>query len=118
MAKYIESLHLPEGSVLMDTFTGWQIYLASQHNKVYVITSDYDFIRDLNAPAEFNIKYILVPGPPKSWPTNAVTQRYPTMWATGAGIAAQVLYSPVVGTQPAWKLYRVSPVNSSIPRIP
>ena len=116
MADYIAKLHLPEGSVLMDTFSGWQLYLAAHDNKTYVITSDYDFLRDLNAPAEFGIKYILVPGPRGLWPTDAVNQRYPGMWANGAGIATQVLYGPVVGTQPAWKLYRVNTPGAAVPR--
>lgn len=113
LAQYIASLNLPNGSVLMDTFTGWQIFLAAHDNKTYVITSDFDFIRDLNAPREFGVKYVLVPGPPAAWPTNAVSQRYPSMWANGAGIGAQVLFAPSVGTQPAWKLYRINGVSGA-----
>ena len=91
LAEFLDRKHLPDGSVLMDTFFGWGIWLASDSPKQFVVTSDYDFTAALNRPWDFGIRYIVVSNPALS-DADAVHVRHPTMWDTGAGFA-RLVYS-------------------------
>jgi hypothetical protein len=111
MASYLDRLHLPDGSVIMDTFNGWEVWLDSQHKKQFVITSDYDFTSALNAPVQHGIQYILVSEPSQDGGADAINQRYPTLYATGAGIASLVMTVPRTSVDKStWRLYRVNPL--------
>ncbi|HXA33585.1 MAG TPA: glycosyltransferase family 39 protein [Acidimicrobiales bacterium] len=110
VANYIDQLNLPDGSVLMDTFIGWDVWLQSQHRKQFVITSDYDFAAFLNAPYESGIRYILVSDPVQDARADAINQRYPTIYRDGAGIASLVMTVPATGDDQTWRLYRVNPL--------
>jgi hypothetical protein len=107
LADYLDRKNLPDGSVLADTFEIKVLWLASSRRKQFVITSDYDFVPALNRPWDFGIKYILVTNPAHSAAQDAITRRYPTMWADGAGIST-LSYSAVGPAGEArWRLYRV-----------
>ena len=110
VANYLDRLDLPDGSVLMDTFIGWDVWLQSQHRKQFVITSDYDFAAFLNAPYESGIRYILVSDPVQDGRADAINQRYPTIYRDGAGIASLVMTVPTTGDDQTWRLYRVNPL--------
>ncbi|TRW82873.1 hypothetical protein FK535_12100 [Mycolicibacterium sp. 018/SC-01/001] len=87
LAQWFDSRQLPEGSVLMDTFLTWGVWLSSEHPKQFVITSDYDFVAALNRPWDFGIRYIVATNPKRNVP-DALNRRYPSLWDDGAGIAA------------------------------
>jgi hypothetical protein len=110
VANYLDQLDLPNGSVLMDTFIGWDVWLQSQHRKKFVITSDYDFAAFLNAPYESGVRYILVSDPVQDGRADAINQRYPTLYRDGAGIASLVMTVPSTGDDQTWRLYRVNPL--------
>jgi hypothetical protein len=110
VANYLDQLNLPDGSVLMETFIGWDVWLQSQHRKQFVITSDYDFAAFLNAPYESGIRYILVSDPVQDGRADAINQRYPTIYRDGAGIASLVMTVPATGDDQTWRLYRVNPL--------
>jgi hypothetical protein len=110
VANYLDQLNLPDGSVLMDTFIGWDVWLQSQHRKQFVITSDYDFAAFLNAPSASGIRYILVSDPVQDGRADAINQRYPTIYRDGAGIASLVMTVPATGDDQTWRLYRVNPL--------
>jgi hypothetical protein len=66
----LDSLHLPDGTVLMDTFIGWDVWLDSSRRKQFVITSDSDFIATLNKPVHsFASLVMTIPqtGDTQSW---------------------------------------------------
>ena len=109
VAAYLDRLNLPDGSVLMDSFIGWDVWLASQHRTQFVITSDYDFATALNAPVRSGIQYILVSDPTQDRGADAINQRYPTLYSTGAGIASLVMTVAQTGDDTTWRLYRVGP---------
>lgn len=50
IAKYLDGLDLPEGSVITDTVYGFAIVAASDKPKTFVVPSDPDFIRLLSDP--------------------------------------------------------------------
>jgi hypothetical protein len=109
VANYLDRLNLPHGTVLMDTFIGWDVWLQSDNRKQFVITSDYDFATFLNVPAESGIRYILVSDPVQDGRADAINQRYPTLYRDGAGIASLVMTVPSTGDDQTWRLYRVNP---------
>ncbi|MDA4103822.1 hypothetical protein MMON44395_19895 [Mycolicibacterium monacense DSM 44395] len=107
MADYLDRKHLPEGSVLMDTFMTWGVWLASDNPKQFVITSDYDFTAALNRPWDHGVQYILVTNPPFTAAPDAINKRYPTMWADGAGIGTLVHSAAGAFGEEEWRVYRV-----------
>ena len=109
LADYLCAQKYREGAVLMDTWLGWPTFLSSACTHTFVITSDFDFVRDLNAPDQFGVQYFLVPSPQGSGSLDAVNRRYPRLFATGQGMAVLVLDIPSVGRQPEWRLYKLLP---------
>ena len=108
ISSYLDSLHLPEGSVLVDSWEGFPIVVTSDDMKQFVITSDLDFVQVLNDPAAFGIRYMLDPSPTGVGVLDALNRRYPTLWRTGAGIATLVMeFQSPIKTLPSWKLYAV-----------
>ncbi len=107
IANYLDRQGLKEGSVLVDTWLGWPIVISAKHPKLFVVTSDFDFTRDLNNPLQYGVQYFLVPTPTGAGILDAINRRYHTMFNNGAGIATLVLDAPSIGTQPEWRLYRI-----------
>ena len=114
MSSYISSLHLPEGSVLLDTWEGFSVVITTTETKTYVISSDIDFTAALNDPVRFGVKYFLVPSPRGIGALDAINRRYPRFWHSGAGFARLVItFRSVLKTLPAWRLYRIDPPTSA-----
>jgi 4-amino-4-deoxy-L-arabinose transferase-like glycosyltransferase len=111
IARHLDDLQLPNGSVMVDTEYGFAILAASQRPKVFVVPSDLDFVTDLNEPARNGIKYLLAVPPAGRGKVDALNRRYPTLYDTGADIATLELEIPNDGeNQPNWRLYRVNKV--------
>lgn len=111
IADYLDSLGLPDGSVLLDTVEGFAVVTASENPQQFVITSDTDFTRILDDPAGHGVRYILAVPNTKRGVADAVNRRYPTMFDTGSGgVGALVLeMRNDGGTEPEmWRLYRVT----------
>ncbi|WP_430334869.1 ABC transporter [Rhodococcus sp. ACT016] len=111
IADYLDSLDLPEGSVLLDTVEGFAVVTASENPKQFVVTSDTDFAKILDDPAGHGVQYILAVPNTKRGVADAVNRRYPTMFETGSGgVGALVLeMRNDGGTEPEmWRLYRVT----------
>lgn len=108
LAKYLDSLDLPEGSVLTDTVYGFAVVAASRKPKTFVVPSDLDFTAYLNDPSRNQVRYLLsVPNTGRG-ESDAVNLRYPTLYETGADIATLELEVPNDGEdQPDWRVYRV-----------
>jgi hypothetical protein len=109
VASYLDRLNLPNGSVLMDTFTGWDVWLASSNHLQYTITSDDDFIAAVNDPRAYGIRYILVSDPAEDGAADAINKRYPTLYKDGAGIATLVMSVTSTGDDITMRLYRLNP---------
>ncbi|MEV6275163.1 glycosyltransferase family 39 protein [Nocardia sp. NPDC051832] len=108
LADHLDSLHLPPGSVLMDTVYGFAVVVASDRPDQFVVPSDRDFVRVLNRPAERGVKYILAVPTIGRGASDAINRRYPTMFENGAQIATLELEIPSVGASGVgWRLYRV-----------
>jgi hypothetical protein len=108
VARYIDGLHLPSGSVLVDTFSGGPIVLSSGRPQEFVITSDRDFQVVLADPALYGIKLVLVPTPTGLGQLNAVNREFPFLYATGRPLGCLVRQFTNTGTQrPTWRLYAV-----------
>lgn len=109
LANYLDSLHLPRGSILMDTVFGFAVVVASHQPDQFVTPSDRDFVDLLNRPAAYSVRYLLAVPNTGRGRTDALNRRYPTLYDTGADIATLALEIPNDGAdQPCWRLYRVN----------
>jgi hypothetical protein len=111
IAAYLDGLHAPEGSVLVDSFIGFPIVLSSKQPDQFVITSDRNFKQSLADPSGTGIRYLLMPRPNGLGNLDAVNQAYPGVFASGAGIGSLVEDFPNVGDGSDWRLYRVIAAN-------
>ncbi len=109
IAEHLDSMDLPEGSVVTDAVYGFAVTVASRKPKTFVVPSDHDFVAILNDPAASGVKYLLaVPNEGRGL-SDALNLRYPTLYETGADIATLELEVPNDGdNQPDWRLYRVN----------
>lgn len=89
LAGRLDRLHLPDGSVLTDTFSSWGVWMSSANRKQFLITSDFDFKAALNRPWEHQVRYLLV-GNPAINEADALNVRYPALWNDGAEISRLV----------------------------
>jgi hypothetical protein len=109
IAKYLDSLDLPESSVITDTVYGFAVVVASTKPRTFVVPSDPDFVKLLNNPSAYGIKYLLAVPPTGRGVSDALNQRYPTLYDTGSDVATLELEIPNDGdSQPDWRLYRVN----------
>ncbi|APE19275.1 hypothetical protein BOH72_18745 [Mycobacterium sp. WY10] len=106
LANWLDAKNLPDGSVLMDTFLAWGIWLSSDHPKQFVITSDFDFSAALNRPWDMGIRYIVVTNPRLNIP-DAVNRRYPALWSSGAGIARLIYSTDGATSDEMFRVYEV-----------
>ena len=108
IAGYLDDLNLPESSVITDTVYGFAVVAASKRPRTFVVPSDPDFVKLLNDPSAFGVKYLLAVPPTGRGISDALNQRYPTLYETGADVANLQLEIPNDGdSQPDWRLYRV-----------
>ncbi|MGE0217233.1 ABC transporter [Mycolicibacterium sp.] len=109
IADYLESLDLPENSVITDTVYGFAILAASRQPRTFIIPSDSDFTAKLNDPVAAGVRYLLAVPNEGRGVSDALNLRYPTLYTTGADIATLELEIPNDGdSQPNWRLYRVN----------
>ncbi|MHA3023548.1 ArnT family glycosyltransferase [Mycobacterium sp. BMJ-28] len=108
IARYLDGLDLPDSSVITDTVYGFAVVAASKNPRMFVVPSDPDFVQLLNDPAAHGIKYLLAVPPTGRGVSDALNQRYPTLYETGSDVATLELEIPNDGdSQPDWRLYRV-----------
>jgi hypothetical protein len=107
LADYFDRRNLPDGSVLMDTFNTWGIWLSSHHPKQFVITSDYDFNAVMNRPWDFGVRYIVSSNPTIS-DADALNVRYPRLWDDGAGLGTLVHSVYGATGDERFRVYRVT----------
>jgi hypothetical protein len=109
VARRLDAMHLPTGSVLLDVSNGFGIVLASRRPSQFVITPDRDFQRALADPTTFGVRYLLTPKPGDLPQYDAVAAAYPNLYATGGGIATKVAEFDGTGYRRSWRLLRTNP---------
>lgn len=115
IARYLDDMNLPDGSVITDSVYGFAVIAPSRKPKVFVVPSDPDFVRILSDPAGSGVKYLLAVPPTGRGKSDALNLRYPTLYETGAEIATLELEIPNDGEgQPNWRLYRVNEVSAPV----
>ncbi|MGE2730064.1 ABC transporter [Mycolicibacterium vaccae] len=109
LARYLDSLQLPQSSIITDNIYGFAVVVASRQPKTFVVPSDRDFVRLLNDPAGNDIRYLLAVPNTGRGAADAVNLRYPTLYETGSDIATLELEVINQGAnQPNYRLYRVN----------
>ncbi|HYM96433.1 MAG TPA: hypothetical protein VET26_03960 [Candidatus Sulfotelmatobacter sp.] len=115
-ARYLDDRHLGQGTVLLDSFTGFPIMLASSSPRQFLITSDREFAVALRSPVAFGVRYILVPAPGYLnglGSLDAVNHAYPDLYPAGAASGELVREFTGPGKHVEWRLYRVAAVQPS-----
>ena len=107
VAAYLDSLHLPPGSIVTDTAYAYSIVLASRYPKQFVITSDRDFPYAVEDPTGHHVQYMLVPSPGLG-PADALQHQWPGLYENGSRVGTLVKEwkGAFYGD---WRLYRVHP---------
>ncbi|MDH3016030.1 glycosyltransferase family 39 protein [Gordonia alkanivorans] len=109
LAKYLDSLELPDGAVLSDTVYGFAVVAQSERPRQFVIPSDRDFAQLLNDPVDGGVQYFLTVPAEGRGASDVINQRYPTMYENGAQIGVRVLEAPNDGADlPDWRVYRIT----------
>ena len=113
VAQYLDGRYLGDGSVLVDSFTGFPVILTSRSPRQFIITSDRDFALALANPTSFGVRYLLLPAPADGnflGSLDALNRAFPGLWPSGA--ASGALEREFVGPtkRVEWRLYRVSAV--------
>lgn len=76
VARYMDSLALKPGTVLVDVATGFPIVLQSKDALQFVITPDRDFPAVLSDPAVFGVRYVIVQSGEGTGQLDAVGRMY------------------------------------------
>jgi len=116
VAQFLDGQHLKDGSVLIDSFTGFPIILSSKTPHQFLITSDRDFGLALGSPRAFGVQYLLVPSPGDQnvlGSLDALNKAYPSLFQSGSGSGDLVREFVGPGKRPLWRLYQVSAVDVS-----
>ncbi|MDQ6711253.1 MAG: hypothetical protein M3Z11_11960 [Candidatus Dormibacteraeota bacterium] len=114
VARYLDSRHLAEASVLVDSFTGFPVILSSNQPRQFLITSDRDFGLALGNPQAFGIRYLLVPAPTGGnnlGSLDALNHAFPALWSSGSTTGGLEREFVGAGKRVEWRLYRVSAVT-------
>jgi hypothetical protein len=113
VARYLDGRHLQDGSVLVDSFTGFPVILASRAPRQFIITSDRDFALAVANPAAFGVRYLLVPAPADGnslGSLDALNRAYAGLWASGTASGSLEHEFAGPGKRVEWRLYRVSAI--------
>jgi hypothetical protein len=118
IARYLDGRHLGDGSVLVDSFTGFPVILASRAPRQFIITSDRDFALAVANPSAFGVRYLLVPAPADGnslGSLDALNRAFPGLWpsASASGGLEHEFAGP--GKRVEWRLYRVSAIAPAAP---
>ena len=105
VAKYVDNIDAPRGSILTDSGTAFAVLLRSDHPDRFVITSDSDF-RERVANLS-TVKYILVPENTGLLQLDAVNKRWPSMFTSGPASESLVKEWPGADGRPHWRLFMV-----------
>ena len=113
VAQYLDGRSLADGSVLVDSFTGFPVILASRSPRQFIITSDRDFALAVASPAAYGVRYLLVPAPTDGnslGSLDALNHAFPGLWPSGAASGALEHEFAGPDKRVEWRLYRVSAI--------
>jgi hypothetical protein len=110
VARYVDSLGAPPGSVLVDVFLGFPVVLESANPKQFVITPDRDFKAAVADPSGYGVRYILVPLGAGVRELDAVRRTYGDPNRADLGQLVKEFVLPVglpKGEYQRWRIYAV-----------
>jgi len=113
VARYLDGRALGDGSVLVDSFTGFPVILASRAPRQFIITSDRDFALAVANPAAYGVRYLLVPAPADGnslGSLDALNHAFPGLWPSAAASGGLEHEFAGPDKRVEWRLYRVSAI--------
>lgn len=111
VARYLDGLQLPAGSVIADVATAFPVVLQSADPKQFIITPDRDFNAALTDPAVFGVRFMVVQSGSGSGQLDAVGRAYSVIAReTGTGVTLVRHFGAPSDTF-GWDLYAVEPLR-------
>lgn len=108
VAEYLDSLDLPDGSVLVDSADGFGVILSSTRPRQFVITSDRDFGTVVGDPREFEVRYLLS-RPNTFSAVDAVAEAVPGLFDGTSTVASlSRVFTSDRGDLTPWHLFQVT----------
>lgn len=109
VARFLDTLALPDGAVLVDSADGFGVVLSSDSPRQFVITSDRDFSTILGDPQGEGVHYLL--SRPRSFSaTDAVAEAHPGIFDGTSSVARlERVFTGTGGDIGPWHLFRVLP---------
>ena len=110
LSAYVDSLNLPDGSVLIDAANGYGVIVSSRRPRQFVIESDSDFQEVLANPQE-HVRYVALGDVSDNF--DIINATYPQLFDTGEPFAtrtAEFVGTPRMGVSAptVWRLFRVN----------
>jgi hypothetical protein len=114
VADYIDGLHLPNGSLLLDNSNQCvpSLIMMSRHPTQFIIPNDRDFQQKLSDPPRFNVRFLLAVPIGGLGGNDAINRADTSVYADGGGIST--FYKDLNQDKgcPAFKLYKVNAFSS------
>jgi hypothetical protein len=109
IAKYMDSLRLPNGSVIVDNSEGCVpfVIVLSRHPAQFIIPNDRDFQKLLSDPVGFQVRYILAFPNHGLGKLDSVNRAIPSLYEDGGGIAT-LKQDLGKGSCSGFRLYKVN----------
>ncbi len=108
VARDVDAMHLPVGSVLLDSASGFAVIAASRQPQHFVVTSDTDFRGAVIDPIGHHIQYTLISDRPlqidevgRAW-TEKFTSQPPVPW-----VSLATRFNELPGSVHQWSLWKV-----------
>lgn len=108
VARDVDAMHLPVGSVLLDSASGFAVIAASRQPQHFVVTSDTDFHGAVTDPIGHHIQYMLISDRPRQidevgrvW-TEKFTSQPPVPW-----VSLATRFNELPGSVHQWSLWKV-----------
>ena len=111
LAAFLDGLDTAAGDVLIDTFLGHPIVLASREPRQFVITNDRDFEPRVADPAVFDIKYVVVPAPDGAGALDAVNRHHVGLYYGTPRFTLVEEFPAVARGAISWRIYEVEPLE-------
>lgn len=111
LAAFLDGLDADVGDVVIDTFLGHPVVLASRDPRQFVITNDRDFERRVADPAVFGVRYVVVPSPDGAGALDAVNRHHVGLYYGKPRFTLVEEFPAVARGAISWRVYEVEPLE-------
>jgi hypothetical protein len=115
IAAFLDAELNDSDRILLDSMYGFAILAATAFPERFIVPSDRLFQRALENPDRHGVTHLLAVPREGRGLADALNRRFPTLYDTGADIGLLMMEIRNDGDQPDWRIFLVSPQESSNP---